>query len=326
MYNPKQGSISISIPRISIQPKTSWTVHNVGIHAWIVKRKINPTTCPICRKLITSKTPNLVLDSNIEQFISRYFPENLKSSEPSPKFDKNLDSQAAWIFQDIFRWPWLVESEDWEKVGQVVFLIIIISGILFIIVFGCCIYLSYETKIWEPERKKREEEKNEKERKARGHQSQDTYIQVNNESFEPFELSEYHDERKMRAAIKPKNRNKKKKSGIDREKIEEMQKQKNLAKMTKIFNQVEAEREAERRKQEKPENDRKQAEAEAEKNRALQDVNNILSEVKQGAQNLVSNFQRGMNINSARVRQSLRKKNEVKDTKMEQFYTQKYAY
>ena len=45
-----------------------------------MKRKINPTTCPICRKVIISKTPNLVLDSNIEQFISRYFPENLKKA------------------------------------------------------------------------------------------------------------------------------------------------------------------------------------------------------------------------------------------------------
>ena len=52
------------------------------------------------------------------------------------------------------------------------------------------------------EEKKELEEKNEKERKARGIQSKDTNIQVNNESFEPFELSEYHDERKMRAAIK----------------------------------------------------------------------------------------------------------------------------
>ena len=45
-----------------------------------MKRKGNPTTCPICRKVIISTTPNLVLDSNIEQFISRYFPENLKKA------------------------------------------------------------------------------------------------------------------------------------------------------------------------------------------------------------------------------------------------------
>ena len=45
-----------------------------------MKRKGNPTTCPICRKVIISKTPNLVLDSNIEQFIRRYFPENLKKA------------------------------------------------------------------------------------------------------------------------------------------------------------------------------------------------------------------------------------------------------
>ena len=30
--------------------------------------------------MIISKTPNLVLDSNIEQFISRYFPENMKKA------------------------------------------------------------------------------------------------------------------------------------------------------------------------------------------------------------------------------------------------------
>ena len=80
MYYPTQGLISKSIPRISNRPKTKLTVHNVGIHVWIVKRKRSPTTCPICRKVIISKTPNLVLDSNIEQFISRYFPENLKKA------------------------------------------------------------------------------------------------------------------------------------------------------------------------------------------------------------------------------------------------------
>ena len=107
--------ISISIPRISIQPKTSLTVHNVGIHVWIVKRKRNPTTCPICRKVIISKTPNLVLDSNIEQFISRYFPENLKKargvhliSQRIPKKETEIlppaqtnSNKYIWSFQNV---------------------------------------------------------------------------------------------------------------------------------------------------------------------------------------------------------------------------------
>ena len=86
-----------------------------------------------------------------------------------------------------------------------------------------------------------------------------------------------------------------------------MQKEKNLAKMTKIFNQVEAEREAERKKQEQAD-DRKLAELEAQVNKIAQDVNNIVSEVKKGAQNLVSNFQRGMNRKSAKFTQSFRNK------------------
>ena len=94
----------MSIPRISIQLKTSLTVHNIGIHAWIVKIKINPTTCPICRKVIISKTPNLILDSNIEQFISRYFPENLKK-----------DRDVHLISQRIHK-----KHSKWDLVGDTV--------------------------------------------------------------------------------------------------------------------------------------------------------------------------------------------------------------
>ena len=80
-----------------------------------MKRKINPTTCPICRKVIISKTPNLVLDSNIEQFISRYFPENLKKargvhliSQRIPKKETEILPPAQtnsikyiWSFQNV---------------------------------------------------------------------------------------------------------------------------------------------------------------------------------------------------------------------------------
>ena len=80
-----------------------------------MKRKINPTTCPICRKVIISKTPNLVLDSNIEQFISRYFPENLKKarsvhliSQRIPKKETEVLPPAQgnsiiyiWSFQNV---------------------------------------------------------------------------------------------------------------------------------------------------------------------------------------------------------------------------------
>ena len=181
-----------------------------------------------------------IVQENTKIAIKDYFPENLKSSEPSPKFDKNLDSQAAWIFQDIFRWPYSgdgfcpVKSEDWEMVRKVVFPITTTSGILFMLVFAFCIYRSYETKIWE--------------------------------------LPENETEREKRDAIKLKNRNKKKRSGFEREKKETMQKEKNFEKMTKIFNQVETEQ-------------RKQAQAK--QNQIFQDlgldVNNMLSDVKQDA-------------------------------------------
>ena len=123
--------------------------------------------------------------------------------------------------------------------------------------------------------------------------AQDTNIEEYDESF--FQLPENETEREKRDAIKLKNRNKKKRSGFEREKKETMQKEKNFEKMTKIFNQVETEQ-------------RKQAQAK--QNQIFQDlgldVNNMLSDVKQGAQNVVSNLQRGMNRKSARLQQSLR--------------------
>ena len=90
----------------------------IGIHVWIVKRKRNPTTCPLCRKVIISKTPNLVLDSNIEQFISRYFPENLKKARGVHLISQRIHKKETdvsnmypaqtnstkylWIFQNVF--------------------------------------------------------------------------------------------------------------------------------------------------------------------------------------------------------------------------------
>ena len=243
-----------------------------------------------------------IVQGNTKIAIKDYFPENLKSSEPSPKFDKNLDYPAAWIFQDIFRWPsgdgfCPVESEDWEMLGKVVFIITLISGVLFMIVFAFCIYRSYETKIWEPERLKREEEEKAKERKGRGHQSQvgsqDTYIEQHDEDSEFFQLPESLTEIEKRDAIKLKNLNKKKRFGFEREKKELNQKEKNSEKMTKYLEQAVLAEQKERK------------ERVEEVKQKLNNFQNLISNVGQGAQNVASNFQRGINQKSARAKRSL---------------------
>ena len=117
-----------------------------------------------------------IVQENTKIAIKNYFLENFKSFEPSPKFDKNLDYPEAWIFQDIFRWSGVgfcpVEAEDWEMVGKVVGIITIIAGVLSILViYPFCIYRSYESKIFEPEREKRKEAEEAKKKKG-GRQSQ----------------------------------------------------------------------------------------------------------------------------------------------------------
>ena len=198
-----------------------------------------------------------------------------------------------------------VESEDWEIVGKVVGIIALIAGVLTILViYPFCIDRSYERKIFKPERDARKEAE---EAKKKGHQSQDTYTEEHDESFEVFELPENERERKMRDATKLRNLNKKKRYGFERDKKETKQKEKNSEKMTKFLKQAEIDQGFQKIKN------------------LVEDkkTQNLISNVRQGAQNVATKFEKGFNRKSARFERGVAqasarytKRNDVRYDKM----------